>query len=115
MLESLRVWAHALVFYLLQRSERDACAACTVITLLRAPPRGPAYLEEPSTGPCRGWGTPGSSLPLLLASGEWGPPQPGAVPPRALTLLVPLLMLHNFEPPFPPSPFVVGWVLNYKC
>lgn len=107
--ESLHVWAHTLLFLSLcppQRSERDACAARTEITLLRAPPRGPDYLERPAQA-AQGLGAPQG--PACCCSWPWErrAPQPGA-----LALLALLSMLHSFEPLFPPFPFCRG--LGFK-
>lgn len=103
----LREWPWGTASATGERSERDACAACTVITLLRAPPRAPPTWRSPARGRAGPGGTPGSSLLLLLVSGEWGPPRPRALPPWGLTLLVPSSKLHSFEAPFSPS--VPGW------
>lgn len=94
-----------------QRRERAAYPVCTMNTLLRAlPPGAGPPGDAHALGRARGWGRPGPALLLLLASGEEGPqalrlPLPGPV------RLGPFVNVAQF---LSPSPFVVGWVLNYK-
>lgn len=94
-----------------QPSEQAGCPGGAVNTLLRPFLRA-LPLERPHPGRAAGGGSLSSHSAAAPGSGRGGAGL-GAVPPRALSVLVLLSMLHSFYHPLPLL-FVVGWVLNYK-